>query len=298
MLTPMDIRNHELKTTMGGYNKKDTDDFIKSVYESYEAIYKDNHDLKEQVSSLSDGIQYYKQMETTLQKALVVAEKTASEIQDAARAQAEAAVKEAQTRAEAIESQTKTEIELMKSKAEHELNCIKEQIQNLTQSYQNYRLQFRELVKSQMAMLENEDFVIRDFEEEKICEEETYTEEADISYAAETDKEYSESEEVSQEEMLEEQEQYDGQLYNEQVSYENDLEKETEDEALYTGNLENDFSEDIYSEETDKENMPGFSFIDNDYENETETVSEDIREESDEDVEEKESSPFTFIDFD
>ena len=246
MLTPMDIRNHELKTTMGGYNKKDTDDFIKSVYESYEAIYKDNHDLKEQVSSLSDGIQYYKQMETTLQKALVVAEKTASEIQDAARVQAEAAVKEAQTRAEAIESQTKTEIELMKSKAEHELNCIKEQIQNLTQSYQNYRLQFRELVKSQMAMLENEDFVIRDFEEEKICEEETYAEEADISYAAETDKEYSESEEVSQEEMLEEQEQYDGQLYNEQVSYENDLEKETEDE----------------------------------------------------DVEEKESSPFTFIDFD
>ena len=298
MRTPMDIRNHELKTTMGGYNKKDTDDFIKSVYESYEAIYKDNHDLKEQVSSLSDGIQYYKQMETTLQKALVVAEKTASEIQDAARVQAEAAVKEAQTRAEAIESQTKTEIELMKSKAEHELNCIKEQIQNLTQSYQNYRLQFRELVKSQMAMLENEDFVIQDFEEEKICEEETYAEEADISYAAETDKEYSESEEVSQEEMLEEQEQYDGQLYNEQVSYENDLEKETEDEALYTGNLENDFSEDIYSEETDKENMPGFSFIDNDYDNETETVSEDIREESDEDVEEKESSPFTFIDFD
>ncbi|MBQ2320107.1 MAG: DivIVA domain-containing protein [Lachnospiraceae bacterium] len=246
MLTPMDIRNHELKTTMGGYNKKDTDDFIKSVYESYEAIYKDNHDLKEQVSSLSDGIQYYKQMETTLQKALVVAEKTASEIQDAARVQAEAAVKEAQTRAEAIESQTKTEIELMKSKAEHELNCIKEQIQNLTQSYQNYRLQFRELVKSQMAMLENEDFVIQDFEEEKICEEETYAEEADISYAAETDKEYSESEEVSREEMFEEQEQYDGQLYNEQVSYENDLEKETEDE----------------------------------------------------DVEEKESSPFTFIDFD
>ncbi len=271
MLTPMDIRNHELKTTMGGYNKKDTDDFIKSVYESYEAIYKDNHDLKEQVSSLSDGIQYYKQMETTLQKALVVAEKTASEIQDAARVQAEAAVKEAQTRAEAIESQTKTEIELMKSKAEHELNCIKEQIQNLTQSYQNYRLQFRELVKSQMAMLDNEDFIIPAFEEEKNCEEETYAEEvceesaykeedtytektlisdeneeADISYAAETDKEYSESEEVSQEEMFEEQEQYDGQLYNEQVSYENDLEKETDDE----------------------------------------------------DVEEKESSPFTFIDFD
>ena len=26
MLTPMDIRNHELKTTMGGYNKKDTDE--------------------------------------------------------------------------------------------------------------------------------------------------------------------------------------------------------------------------------------------------------------------------------
>ena len=46
MLTPSDIRNRMLKTTMGGYNKKDTDDFLDSVYQSFEILYKENKDFK------------------------------------------------------------------------------------------------------------------------------------------------------------------------------------------------------------------------------------------------------------
>ena len=99
MLTPIDIQNHTLKSTMGGYNKKETDDFLATVQENYEELYKENNDLKEKITALSEGLQYYKQMETTLQKALVLAEKTSSETLETANAQAAQIVDEANQQA-------------------------------------------------------------------------------------------------------------------------------------------------------------------------------------------------------
>lgn len=107
MLTPIDIQNHVLKTTMGGYNKKETDDFIESVQASYEELYKENHDLKEKITTLSEGLQYYKQMEGTLQKALVLAEKTSTETLEAAQAQAEAIEQESLEKAETLLAESK-----------------------------------------------------------------------------------------------------------------------------------------------------------------------------------------------
>ena len=85
MLTPIDIQNREIKSKMGGYDKKDVDEFLEEIRGSYEELYKENQSLKEKISSLSEGIQYYKKMESTLQKALVLAEKTSTETQEAAK---------------------------------------------------------------------------------------------------------------------------------------------------------------------------------------------------------------------
>ncbi|RKI39833.1 DivIVA domain-containing protein [bacterium D16-51] len=111
MLTPIDIQNHSLKTAVRGYSKKETDDFLEEILQGYESLYKENRELKDKVSSLSEGIQYYKQMETTLQKALVLAEKTSTETQEAAKSKADAQINEASAKAEAMltESQTKAE---------------------------------------------------------------------------------------------------------------------------------------------------------------------------------------------
>ena len=106
MLTPIDIQNHTLKTAVRGYSKKETDEFLEQILAGYEELFKENHDLKEKVSSLSEGIQNYKQMETTLQKALVLAEKTSTETQEAAKSKADAMIREAQTKAEAIEKES------------------------------------------------------------------------------------------------------------------------------------------------------------------------------------------------
>lgn len=171
MLTPIDIQNHSLKTAVRGYSKKETDDFLEEILKGYEELYKENRELKEKISSLSEGIQYYKQMETTLQKALVLAEKTSTETQEAAKSRAEAMTGEAQAKADAILKEAQSEADAMrkevqaysditKSKANRELEDTRNHVRKLVQSYENYRLQFKKLAESQIEMLKSEHYSI------------------------------------------------------------------------------------------------------------------------------------------
>lgn len=171
MLTPIDIQNHSLKTAVRGYSKKETDDFLEEIIKSYEEVYRENRELKDKLSSLSDGIQYYKGMESTLQKALVLAEKTSSETQEAAKskaealtseaeAKAEALVKEAKAKAEALEAEANAYAEVEKAKAKQELEETRNHVRKLVQSYENYRLQFKKLAESQIEMLDSDHFSI------------------------------------------------------------------------------------------------------------------------------------------
>lgn len=180
MLKPIDILNYTLKTSVNGYNKKDTDAFIASVFESYKAILQDNKDLQDKITSLGEGINYYKEMENTLQKALIIAEKTSSEIQEEAKAEAAKITKDAQASADKIIEEAKAEtakiikeakaeaakiikeakVEVCNIKSEAK-NCvvdIKEKSNKLVQNYENYRTHLKELATSQLELLESEEF--------------------------------------------------------------------------------------------------------------------------------------------
>ena len=109
---------------MSGYNKKDTEEFLASILDSYETLFKENRTLKEKITSLSEGIQYYKQMENTLQKALILAEKTSTETQEAANAQADSVIKDAKAQADAA-------IEDAKAQADAAIKDAKAQADNI-----------------------------------------------------------------------------------------------------------------------------------------------------------------------
>ncbi|MDE6850873.1 MAG: DivIVA domain-containing protein, partial [Lachnospiraceae bacterium] len=172
MLTPIDIHNRQLKPAkIGGYDKKDIDDFVEEIIASYEELYNENRVLKEKITSLSEGIQYYKKMEGTLQKALVLAEKTSTETQEAAKSQADSVITEASAKAEALSRETKAEIdalraeaqaqaEVTRAKANRELEETRNHVRKLVQSYENYRLQFKKLAEAQIEMLESDSFSI------------------------------------------------------------------------------------------------------------------------------------------
>ncbi len=148
MLTPIDIQNKTLKTGMG-YNKKDVDDFLIQIIRSYEELYKQNVEFKEKIGTLSEGIQYYKSIETTLQKALVLAEKTSKETKEAA-----------MMKAEALEQDARVKADQLLADAKNELDSVRNQTITLVQNYESFRLQFKKLAATQLELVEGDGFKI------------------------------------------------------------------------------------------------------------------------------------------
>lgn len=148
MLTPIEIQGITFKNGRG-YKKDDVDSFMKALYHDYEIMYKENQELKDKVTTLSDGVQYYKNLEKTLQKALVLAEKTSEETKEAAKKQAEALEEEARLKAEKL---------LLEAKQEY--NKIEAKTKELMQNFELYKSQFKQIAKTQLELLESESFEI------------------------------------------------------------------------------------------------------------------------------------------
>ncbi len=150
MLTPVEIQNRVFKSGGLGYDKKDVDSFMKEIADSYELLYREKMELADKVNVLNDALQNYKTIEKTMQKALLLAQKTAEETQEAALKNAHAIEKEAMTKAE-----------ILKSDANRELERLHQKTVQLCQQYETYKLQFKNLAAAQIELLETESFQIQ-----------------------------------------------------------------------------------------------------------------------------------------
>ncbi|HAU86386.1 MAG TPA: hypothetical protein DCW90_13085 [Lachnospiraceae bacterium] len=148
MLTPIEIQGIIFKTGRG-YKKDDVDSFMKALHHDYEIMYKENKELKEKVTTLSEGVQYYKNLEKTLQKALVLAEKTSEETKIAA-----------QKHAEAIENEARLKADHMLYEARQEVHQIEAKAQELLQNFELYKVQFKQILNSQMELVNSSTFDI------------------------------------------------------------------------------------------------------------------------------------------
>lgn len=102
MLTPLDIHNKEFKRGLRGYEVDQVDEFLDEVIKDFETLYKENLDLKDLLQREKDSISRYKEMEDTLQKTMVLAQKMAEEAKRNAEKEAELIIAEAKKRAEQI----------------------------------------------------------------------------------------------------------------------------------------------------------------------------------------------------
>ncbi len=149
MLTPVEIQSKTFKSGGLGYDKKDVDSFIREVCKSYENVYRENMELKDKLAVLNEGIQYYKSIEKTMQKALVLAEKTAEETKVAANKDAKRIEKEAAAKAN-----------IMLADAKNELDRLHSQTIALIQQYEKYKVQFKNLAKAQIELIESDAYSI------------------------------------------------------------------------------------------------------------------------------------------
>ena len=113
MLTPLDIENKRFaKQMMNGYNVDEVDDFLDELTLEYGKLYKENAELKNRREELDSDVGKYKDLETTLKNTLVMAQKTADEITEVAKKEAEQIVKDAEYSAKNSVEELNTEIKL------------------------------------------------------------------------------------------------------------------------------------------------------------------------------------------
>lgn len=149
MVTPVEIQSKVFKSGGLGYDKKDVDSFMKDILQSYEDIYRENVELHEKINVLTEGVQYYKTIEKTLQKALVLAEKTAEDTRKGAEKEAKRIEMEATVKANALLADARAELEKL-----HQQTIV------LTQQYEKYKVQFKNLAAAQIELLETDAFRI------------------------------------------------------------------------------------------------------------------------------------------
>lgn len=145
MITPLDIENKKFaKQKLGGYSVNEVDEFLDELTIEYGKLYKENATLKSNEEALNNDVGQYKNIETTLQNTLVIAQKTADEIQSVAKQQSDQIIKEAELKAKSMVEEINTQIVLK----EKELEDLKKQIDV-------YKAKMESLLISQLELLKD-----------------------------------------------------------------------------------------------------------------------------------------------
>ena len=160
MITPLDIENKKFsKQMMNGYNVDEVDEFLDEVMEDYEANYKELAILRPKIDELESALERYKNIESTLQNTLVMAQSTADEVKNVARQQADQIINEAQREAENI-------IRSSKENALRAVDELEQQIRMKEQQYSDAKKQF-DIYKAKMeALLISQSEIIKEMNKE------------------------------------------------------------------------------------------------------------------------------------
>jgi cell division initiation protein len=91
------------KTLLGGYRRDPTERMFDEIVGSFEDVWRERADLADQVEHLEADVARFRELETVLRTTLVSAEKTADQLKEQARREAELILSEAQAAAREIQ---------------------------------------------------------------------------------------------------------------------------------------------------------------------------------------------------
>ncbi len=143
MYTPLDIENKKFaKQMMNGYSVEEVDNFLDELTVDYEKLYKESNENKGKISELEANLVKYKNLESTLQNTLVMAQSTADEIKKVAQQQADQIIRDAQgTAREQV-------MEL-----EQQITLKTKELEDLQKQFDVYKAKMESLLISQLELL-------------------------------------------------------------------------------------------------------------------------------------------------
>ena len=104
-LTPVEIRHVRLGRGFLGYRRAATDRLLEEIVDSFEEVWRARAELQDQNERLESDIARYRDLETLLRKTLVTAERSAEELGEQARREADIVLAEARAEARKITQQ-------------------------------------------------------------------------------------------------------------------------------------------------------------------------------------------------
>lgn len=135
----MDINNKEFKKGMRGYNTDEVDEFLDRLAEDYETLYKENSTLKEKMQGLTEKVEHYSKIETTIQNTLLLAQNAAEQAKLTSQKEADLIIKSANDTAQKI-----------LDKAHNDVMSINDDYEKIKQEFFKFRSKFRNFMKTQM----------------------------------------------------------------------------------------------------------------------------------------------------
>jgi cell division initiation protein len=116
-LTPVEIRHVQLDRGFYGYSRGAIDRLLEEIVESFEEVWRERADLEDKLERLESDIARYRDLETLLRKTLVSAERSAQELKDQARREADVYLTEAHAEARLIKQRALAEREHLRGEA-------------------------------------------------------------------------------------------------------------------------------------------------------------------------------------
>jgi cell division initiation protein len=101
-ITPVELHHISLKRSPLGYRRGPVDELIAEIADSFEEVWRQRVDYADRIEQLEGELSRHRDLETLLRTTLVSAEKSAHELKDQARRQADLVVEEAHAEARAV----------------------------------------------------------------------------------------------------------------------------------------------------------------------------------------------------
>ena len=154
MITPLDIEKKKFnKQMMNGYNVEEVDEFLDELTEDYGKNYKELSTMNAKVEELENSLSHYKNIETTLQNTLIMAQSTSEEVKTVAKQQAEQILNEAKQQADELMRESKEAAKKALDELEAQIHLKEKEYNDLKKQFDIYRAKMESLLISQSELL-------------------------------------------------------------------------------------------------------------------------------------------------
>ncbi len=114
-VSPVEIRHVKLPRAFAGYSRRAVDALLEEIRLSYEDVWRERADGREEIERLESELARYKELEVLLTNALVSAERSADELRAQARREAGVILEEARLKARETASAAEAERERVRA---------------------------------------------------------------------------------------------------------------------------------------------------------------------------------------